>query len=268
MAICFSAARICGPTSTIGWWFATVSFSTSVAINRQVASTAWGDMRTDYDVPGIARQRLQEKENVPQIFFNGCGGDITMGKYDDKTARTKAGLAQRLFAGMEASVAATKKFKAGPVVWRTHQLRLPPRTDEPGYTVADFQKQVKTGPWELYRAAMPLAFYARIDTPIEISSMQIGNVFILNLPAEATVEYQLYAQGVAKNLVINQSLEGFVAVAAYGDCGPSYVVMDRHFIEGGYEPSDSWVGPGSEAALKDGIHHLLGLSFSSTHAKK
>ena len=118
----------------------------------------------------------------------------------------------------------------------------------------------------MYSAAMPLAFHARIDTPIEISSLQIGNAFMLNLPGETSIEYQFYAQRIAKNIVINQSMEGFVAVAGYGDGGPSYIVMDRHFIEGGYEPTDALVGSGAEAALKDGIHHLLGYKIlTRTH---
>ena len=103
----------------------------------------------------------------------------------------------------------------------------------------------------MYNAAMPLAFYARIDRPFEISSLQIGNVHFLNLPGEAVIEYQLYAQRTMP--------EAFVAVAAYGDCGCSYLCTDVQFEEGGYEPSDAWVGPGSEAALKKGIRHLLGL---------
>ncbi len=37
------------------------------------------------DVPGFARERLQEKEPVFQVYFTGCAGDVVMGKCNDGT---------------------------------------------------------------------------------------------------------------------------------------------------------------------------------------
>ena len=68
----------------------------------------YGDGRTCYDVPGFARERLQKKENVFQVYFTGCGGDVTMGKYNDGTPEARAELSDRLFAGMAASAASTR----------------------------------------------------------------------------------------------------------------------------------------------------------------
>ena len=45
----------------------------------------------------------------------------------------------------------------------------------------------------------------------------------------------------------------FVAVAAYTDLGPGYICTDKAFEEGGYEPTDTGVGPGSEPLLKAAI---------------
>ena len=50
----------------------------------------------------------------------------------------------------------------------------------------------------------------------------------------------------------------FVAVAGYGDCGCAYICTDKAIAEGGYEPSASNVGKGSEALLKGAIQALLG----------
>jgi hypothetical protein len=98
--------------------------------------------------------------------------------------------------------------------------------------------------------AMLLAFAERIDRPLALSSLQIGRVHILDLPGECLVDYQLFAQRSAPG--------DFVAVAAYTDLGPGYICTDKAFEEGGYEPTDTAVGPGSEPRLKAAILKLLG----------
>jgi len=45
----------------------------------------YGDRRVTYDVPGLARERLEKDSGVFQIHFSGCAGDITMGKYNAGT---------------------------------------------------------------------------------------------------------------------------------------------------------------------------------------
>ncbi len=48
-----------------------------------------------------------------------------------------------------------------------------------------------------------------------------------------------------------------VAVAAYADLGTGYICTDKAYDEGGYEPSATKVGRGSEAQLKEAIVDLL-----------
>ena len=96
-----------------------------------------------------------------------------------------------------------------------------------------------------------LAFAGRIDRPLTLSSLQIGRVHVLDLPGECFVDYQLFAQRSAPG--------DFVAVAAYADLGPGYLCTDKAFEEGGYEPTDTAVGPGSEPLLKAAIVRLLGV---------
>jgi hypothetical protein len=213
----------------------------------------YGDPRASYDFPGIAREAFQAKEGVFQVYFNGCGGDVTAGKYNDGSPQARDELAARLLAGLEASAAATRFVPAERIEWRTVPVVLPLRTD-PGYTPADSRAYMLNAQIEpstrIYRGAMRIAFARRIDEPIELSALAIGPVRILHLPGEAMVEFQLYAQ----RLVPDE----FVAVAAYGDCGPGYVCTERAFEEGGYEPTDSMVAPASERVLKAAIRQLLG----------
>ena len=51
----------------------------------------------------------------------------------------------------------------------------------------------------------------------------------------------------------------FVAMAAYGDYGPSYIGTAIAYDQGGYEtqPSSSFVAPAVEGVLLDGLRRLL-----------
>src|SRR5262249_7180371 len=65
----------------------------------------------------------------------------------------------------------------------------------------------------------------------------------------AFVEYQLYAESFRP--------DGFVAVAAYGEGGPGYICTDGALSEGGYEPTESRVGPPAELRLKSRIPRVF-----------
>ena len=213
----------------------------------------YGDGRACSDVPGFARERLEKKEGVFQIYFNGCGGNVAMGKYNDASRRARGELAERLFAGMAASVASTRFAPVGEIRWRTAKLLLPLRTD--GRYAAERLRAVVTNPKASGRAriqaALYLAFAERSQRPIELSALWLGHVRILHLPGEPFVEFQLYAQRLRP--------DGFVAVAGYGDTGPWYICTERAFAEGGYEPTDTMAAPPSEAVLNAAIRTLLGV---------
>lgn len=214
--------------------------------------TFYGDPRASGDMAGFARKRLEDKEGVFQIYFNGCGGDITMGKYNDASRGARDQLTDRLFAGMEASVASTKYVPATSLKWRTADVRLPQRTD-PGYTEAEKRAVLanpKANPILRIRAATRLAFDQRIDRPIQCTSLEIGDVDIVNLCGECLVDYQFFAQ--------KQKPNAFVAVAAYGDVGPGYIPVEADFALGGYEPTAAHAGTKSEPVMKKAIAELLG----------
>lgn len=218
----------------------------------------YGDPRISYDFPGIAREQLEQEEGVPQVYFTGCAGDVAAGKYNDGTPEARDQLTARIKAGMRASIAATRYEAIGPLAWRVAPVLLPAKTgqqwSEAGLrrTMADPQQALNLR----IRAARLLAFEQRKEQPIELCSLQTGHVFLLHLPGEPMVAFQLFAQ--------QQRPDDFVAVAGYGEGGPSYICTDQAYQEGGYEAKASAVAPGSEAAMKAVIRQLLGLPANSS----
>src|ERR1017187_8188723 len=213
------------------------------------------DGRASADFVGLAREAVERQDKVFQIYFTGCSGDVTAGKYSDGSPQAQAELAERLKAGMLASIAQTKFTRAKSAVWRTEALTLPLRGTKdqvPAQSRAWLEKPGQADSLRVYEGAMRLAFVERLDRPIQVSSLQLGNIHILHLPGEPMVEFQFFAQQ-AKS-------RDFVAVAGYGDCGPAYICTDKAITEGGYEPSATNVGPGTEALLKHAIQSLLGTS--------
>lgn len=208
------------------------------------------------DFVGWARETLEEDEGVIQIYFTGCAGNVTAGKYNDTSPEARQGLAERLLAGMKTAVGATRFAPAQELVWRTEELLLPIRTD------TEFVEQSrawlndpKAAPGlRIYRGAMRLASVARANRPFALSSLQIGNVHILHLPGEPLLEFQKFAQ--------RSKPKAFVAVAGYGDGGSAYICTDEAFREGGYEPSATNLSPGAEPLLKSAIRRLLGTETS------
>lgn len=204
------------------------------------------------DIVGMAREEIEKQEGAFQIYFNGCGGNVAVGKYNNGTLQAREELASRLKAGMLAAAAATQFVPAGRLVWRTEAMVLPIRNDH------EFVQQLRANlaspapGTRIYRGAMRLATVGRAKQPFQVSSLQIGKIHIVHLPGEPMLEFQTFAQGCKP--------DSFVAVAGYGDCAPAYLCTDQAFTEGGYEPANSISALGAEAVLKDSIQRLLGVS--------
>ena len=79
------------PEGLVDPWLRTVSFfcgdQTLVQLHYYAThpQTFYGDARISWDCVGMARQQLENESGVPQIYFTGCGGNITVGKYNDGT---------------------------------------------------------------------------------------------------------------------------------------------------------------------------------------
>ncbi len=258
MSSCTDPAVIALPEGLIDPFLKTITFARGqkplVRMHYYAThpQSRYGDPRVCSDVPGFARKRLQDAEGVFQMYFTGCGGDIAMGKYNNRTWKARDELTDRLYAGMAASAAATKYQPIKSIKWRAIDVKFDKRTDS-GNRIEDnmaVMKNPKANKVTRTRAATRVAFAQRSDRPIELTSLRINDIHILNLPGECMLEYQLYAQ--------RQRPGGFVAVAAYGDLGPGYIRTQKAFLEGGYEPSASRVSTKSEPVLKKAIRELLG----------
>lgn len=199
------------------------------------------DGRVSGDFVNQAREALESRESVPQIYFTGASGDVTAGKYNDGSPAARQALAQRLQSGLEASIAATRFYPAARLRWESAEFRLPAKPASDPAAVADATAR--------YRAALGVAFANR-KSPLEAQLLEIGPAAVLHLPGEPMLEFQKYAR--------SRRPGRFVAVAGYGDITPGYLCTDEAHAQGGYEPSASYGAPGTEAALKQVIQKLLG----------
>jgi len=209
------------------------------------------------DFPGLAR--FMRQLAVPaalHIHFNGAGGNIGAGKYNDGSRENRLILAERLADGMHRAWEATERVPLAPgeIGWAVVPVVLPP---SPGLDRATLEKGLREqpDPAAILGCASSLAWLNRCDAgrPIEISCLSLGKARVLHLPGELFVEYQLAAKAARPDL--------FVTMAAYGDYGTGYIGTAKAYEEGGYETSGkaSKVAPESEAVLLAAVHSLLGV---------
>jgi hypothetical protein len=247
------------PEGLIDPWLRTITFfdrETPIVRLHYYAShpqSYYGKGRASPDVPGWARARLEQEEKIPHIYFTGCAGNVAAGKYNDGSDDARAQLIERLVAGMKEAIRATEKAPVSEISWKTTEVRFASRS-EPEFAEAGFRRDIanpNAPPAKRLKAALVLAWYDRVrQRPgIDLSRLRLGPIYILHLPGEPFVEYQLYGQ--------SRRPDDFVAVAGYGECGTSYICTDNAFAEGGYEPTESLVGPPSEQLLKTAIAELL-----------
>lgn len=212
----------------------------------------YGDGRVSADFCGLARQKFQDETKVFQVYFNGCGGNITAGKYNDGSKENRAILRDRIDIGMKHSWGDQKKLPVKGWDWRFEPVKLPPRK-EASFGEEQSRKALedaKATAAKRNNAAFQLAWLTRQGTPIEVNCLDFGGkVLNLFLPGEAFVEYQLAAQKMRPDAVVN--------VAAYGDDGPGYIPTAKAYLEGGYEPTVALAGPESEAILLKAMRKLL-----------
>lgn len=207
------------------------------------------------DFPGIARfVRGQAVPEAMHVHFNGAGGNIGAGKFNDGAKENRVALAMRLADGMKRAWDSTQKtpLTADQVGWQTTPVALPLA---PYLKEDDLRAQLKAAktPVEATTAADKLAWVLRCQSghKINLALLRIGNMRVLHMPGELFVEYQLAAQQMRSDL--------HVAMAAYGDYGTAYIGTQRAYSEGGYEtePRSSNVAPEVEGVLLAGMKRLL-----------
>ena len=212
----------------------------------------YGDGRVSADFCGQARQKQQEATGVFQMYFNGCGGNITAGKYNDGAKENRPVLRDKMYEALAAAWKSTKRVAVKEWDWRYRSIKMPPRR-EATFGEAESTKllnDTKATTVKRNNAAYQLTWLKRKDVPIEVNCLDFGgSVFTLFLPGESFIEYQLAAQKMRPEAVVN--------VAAYGDDGPGYIPTARAFFEGGYEPTVALAAPESEEILLTALRKLL-----------
>jgi hypothetical protein len=207
------------------------------------------------DFPGLARDQRDAAIGVKHVHFNGAGGNIGAGKWNDGSPANRQVLADRVADGMRLAWENTKRYPvtADDLRWRRVAVRLPMAAhlteDRLRETLADKTASfvARTG------AASDLAWllYCRAGHETDVTCLQLGPARILHLPGELFVEYQLAAQKL--------NPDQFVATAAYGQYGPGYIGTEIAYSQGGYEtePRSSRVAPATEQVLMQAIKQVL-----------
>ena len=256
------SAAIAAPEGLIDPWLQTISFwnedeplavMTYYAVHPQ-SYYGQGDVTCEF--VGIARNNRQDKlGGLPHIHFNGAGGNVAAGKYNDGSEERRPVLAQRMETAMKQAWENTEKkpLQVADLQWKSVPVELPVgkhlvESDLTGIlasdTTTDFQK---------FYAAKHLAWLQRTQQghKINISSLKLDDVWMLNLPGEIFVEYQLAAQQMRP--------DDHVVAAAYEEYGPGYIGTEIAYTQGGYETSEraSRVAPKSERVLMDAIREVL-----------
>ncbi len=209
------------------------------------------------DFVGLARDALEQSlpPGTACVHFCGAGGNVAAGKYNNGEPPVRPVLAERLATGMKAAWVATKKtpVSAADVQWKTRPVSLPLRdlvADEKprGAVLTNDNASLR----ERIRAALDISYARRIrgGHKIPVHLLRVGPARVLYLPGELFVEYQLAAQGMRP--------DDFVAMAAYGDCGPGYIGTEIAYGQGGYETGVvSRTAPEVEAVLMQAMRELL-----------
>jgi len=205
------------------------------------------------DTSGLARRMRERETGVKHIHFNGAGGNIAAGKYNDGAPENRAVLTGRMIGGMKLAWDTQKKQKltAGQVNWQTAPVNLPWR----GKPEKEMQEELlnpETPVRTRIRAARDLVYYRRWKEgrKIDIGRLRVGSAQALFFPGELFVEYQLEAKKMRP--------KELVAVAAYGDGGPGYIGTQIAYGQGGYEVGRvSRTAPEVEGVLMAVIQDLL-----------
>lgn len=247
------------PEGLVDPWMKTVAFYNG---DRKLVSchyyathpmSYYGDGRVTSDFAGLARkQRQQDEPDCLHIYFTGCAGNISAGKYNDGSKEARPILTKRVYEGIVASEHMLQPQSIDHIAWNTAEI-LPVARDtlsaESLFMQIDNKDNKVVG---RNRPSYMLSWLRRLErkTPIVLSSLQVNDTRLLHLPAECFIEYQLRAQKIAGDC--------FVATAAYGDGGPWYIPVKEEYPNGGYEVSVAFSDPSIDAVLTAGMRALLG----------
>jgi hypothetical protein len=217
--------------------------------------TFYGKGGVSADFVGMARSlRESALPGVPHIHFNGAGGNVAAGKYNDGSPEMRPILARRLADGMEAAwrAAAKAPVAAADIGWRSRPVALPPADRlQPAGKLLDLIRDPASTYRVALNAARDLAWLELCQNGrrLPASRLRLGDADVLFMPGELFVDYQLAAQAMRPS--------DFVAMAAYGDYGPGYIGTRAAYEQGGYEVRSSRTAPDVEDVLTAALRELL-----------
>ncbi len=200
------------------------------------------------DFPGVARMMMDLADpDVLHIHFNGAGGNVAAGKYNDGSHKMRRILAKRLERAMRKAWRRTKRSEIVSMDWETEPMLLP--ADEKVAVLEDSLATMARAP--LTNSAGTLGWYRRRNEgrTINAACLAVNDIRVLFMPGELFVEYQL----AAKKMRPRQH----VAMAAYGDYGPFYIGTRTAYETDIYEVRSSPVTAEAEAYILDKLECLL-----------
>jgi len=231
------------PIDLVDPWLRSLSFwngDTPIAVLSSYSvhpMSHYGKGYVSADFPGMARaMREADMPGVQQIYFSGCSGDVTAGKFNDGSPENRPVLAKKLHAGMKAAFEDTEKFPMVSADFRSAPLFLPPRSSA-GFTEEDLWATLRDDTLDTFRrnlAAMGLSWRMRCEKgiPIDVCALDLGEAVFLLMPAETFVQYQITAQGMRPDVT--------VMIAGYGESAPGYV-PSAAATEDGFNDHHTWL---------------------------
>jgi hypothetical protein len=255
------STAIAAPEGLIVPWLKCVSFwknDQPIAVLNYYAThpmSHYGKGDVSSDFVGIAREARERQLSVPNIYFTGAAGNIAAGKSNDGSPERRAVLAERVERAMRLAWEQTKRtpLSESDLEWNNIELQLPVAKHlEEGKLMAQLA-DAQSDSLKKFTAAKQLAWLRRNATghKVNVSALKLGNVWLLNIPGEACIEYQLAAQKMAPGV--------HVCTAAYGEYGSGYICPETAYSQGGYESSEraSFVAPEVEPVLLGAIAGVL-----------
>jgi hypothetical protein len=262
MSSCKDPAVRAEPEGTIDPYVRLVSFWNKkrplvvISFYASHPQSHYGKGGVSADFPGMARSmREAELPGVFHMHFNGAGGNVAAGKYNDGSPEMRPILARRLADGMKTAWTATVKtpIRARDVGWTVLPVALPPSKAIPDNAKLREIMADTTLPQRPRLAAGHSVDWVRLcaaGRQIPLFRLSLGTARLLYMPGELFVEYQLAVQAMQPNR--------FVAMAAYGDYGPGYIGTRIAYFQGGYETgSASRTAPEVEDVLMGALRRLM-----------
>ena len=212
------------------------------------------------DFPGMARNARQVETGVFHVHFNGAGGNIGAGKFNDGSTENRQVLADKVANGMREAFAHQQKQDATKLTldWQALPIAIP-LASHLNHQELEAAVASDETPFALrVHSAEKLAFLRRVEAGIKIpiGRLKLGENQLLFMPGELFVEYQLAAQHMLP--------DSNIFMAAYGEYGTFYIGTRVAYPQGGYETSigASNVAPETEAVLVGAMRELLGVPSS------